>query len=932
MNASLRTRAATHALLHWRMLLTCVLLQAWSGGANAQIADTMPPTVPDTVTAAVVGNTQIEVTWRRSQDNVSVTGYRIFRNGSSTPLVTLTDTHYTDTGLAAGTTYTYTVRAFDAAGNVSNASGAASARTPGTSPGADTIPPTAPGTPTATAVSSTRIDLSWAASTDAVGVSGYRVFRNGSTTPLATVTAANYSDTGLAASTTYTYTVRAFDAAGNVSNASGAGSARTPAASPQPGLDTRPSNTSCFAWDRPIAGSTISLSQFTNLTFNMPVKMLQAPNSSQHWYVLQQLGLVRRFTGTNPASATTVLDITGRTFDVSQSEAGLLGMAFHPNFPTDPRVFIYYIDRSSVGHLAAFTATVDASGAATINQASEQTLLTITKPFDNHNGGDVAFGPDGYLYLGTGDGGGGGDPSENAQRLTTLQGKMLRIQIGAPGAGYSIPNDNPFAGNPACPPGGSRASGNCPEIYAWGLRNPWRWSFDRSNGTLWLADVGQGSFEEVNTIQRGGNYGWDCREGAHDFETAGCPASGLIDPVAEYGRTLGSSITGGYVYRGSQPTTLVGRFLFADFNSGRIWAWIPDPGNPSSRAPTQLLQTNLNISSFGQGNDGELYVVHYTGGTLHRINFQGGGGGGTVPATLSATGCVSSTNATQPASGLIPYAINAPFWSDNATKERWMGLPNGTTISVGASNDWDFPNRTVLMKNFRIGTRLIETRLLMRHPDGNWGGFTYEWNTQQTDANLVQGGAVRDIGGGQQWIFPSESQCLQCHTSAAGRSLGLETAQLNRNHTYPQTGRTANELLTLNAIGMFNPPIPDPATQPSMPDPADTSAPLSNRARAYLHTNCAQCHRPGGTTGVNMDLRYTTSFASTSTCNATPQAGDLGVGASARLIAPGSAANSILIHRVNRRDANGMPPLGSNQIDTAGVVLLTQWVNSLTGC
>ena len=151
------------------------------------------------------------------------------------------------------------------------------------------------------------------------------------------------------------------------------------------------------------------------------------------------------------------------------------------------------------------------------------------------------------------------------------------------------------------------------------------------------------------------------------------------------------------------------------------------------------------------------------------------------------------------------------------------------------------------MKNFRVGTRLIETRLLMRHPDGNWGGFTYEWNAQQTDATLVQGGAVRDIGDGQQWIFPSEAQCLECHTSAAGRSLGLETAQLNRNFTYPQTGRTANELPTLNHIGMLTPPITDPATQPTMPDPADTTAPLANRARAYLHTNCSQCHRPGRT-------------------------------------------------------------------------------------
>jgi uncharacterized repeat protein (TIGR03806 family) len=293
---------------------------------------------------------------------------------------------------------------------------------------------------------------------------------------------------------------------------------------------------------------------------------------------------------------------------------------------------------------------------------------------------------------------------------------------------------------------------------------------------------------------------------------------------------------------------------------------------------------------------------------------------------------VNPANPTQPASGLIPFSVNAPFWSDGAVKDRWLALPNNTTISVGSNNDWDFPNSTVLMKNFRVGSRLVETRLFMRHPDGNWGGFTYEWNTAQTDANLVQGGAVRDIGGGQQWIFPNEAQCLQCHTAAAGRSLALETAQLNRNHTYPQTGRTANQLLTLNSIGMLTPPIVDPQAQPTMPDPADTGAPLANRARAYLHTNCAQCHRPGGPTSVNLDLRYTTSFASTNTCNVAPQAGDLGVGANARLIAPGSAANSILINRVNRRDGNGMPPLGSTQIDSAGVTLLTQWVNGLGGC
>ena len=280
----------------------------------------------------------------------------------------------------------------------------------------------------------------------------------------------------------------------------------------------------------------------------MPVKMLQAPNSSQHWYVLQQFGLVRRFTGTNPSSATTVLDITGsrvqRLAERSRSARhGVPSQLSHRS----ARVHLLHRPRHWWVVSSAFTATVDGKRRRDDRcRPPSRILLTINKPFDNHNGGDIAFGPDGYLYLGTGDGGGGGDPNENGQRLTTLLGKMLRIQIGAPGAAYTIPADNPFAGKAQCPAGGSRPSGNCPEIYAWGLRNPWRWSFDRSNGTLWVADVGQGAYEEVNTIQRGGNYGWDCREGAHDHETAGCPASGLIDPVAEYGRSLGESITGGF--------------------------------------------------------------------------------------------------------------------------------------------------------------------------------------------------------------------------------------------------------------------------------------------------------------------------------------------------------------------------------------------------
>jgi uncharacterized repeat protein (TIGR03806 family) len=298
---------------------------------------------------------------------------------------------------------------------------------------------------------------------------------------------------------------------------------------------------------------------------------------------------------------------------------------------------------------------------------------------------------------------------------------------------------------------------------------------------------------------------------------------------------------------------------------------------------------------------------------------------------LSATGCVNPQNPGQPASGLVPYEPAAPFWSDNATKERWLAIPNGTSIGRGADGDFSFPNGTVLMKHFRLNNQLVETRLFMRHPDGDWAGYSYEWNAQRTDATLVQGGKTATVGS-QSWIFPSGNDCLTCHTAAAGFSLGLDAAQLNRALTYASTGRTANQLHTLDAITMFTTPLGDPALQPSMPDPFDTSAPLAQRARAYLHTNCAQCHRAGGPTPSPVDLRYSTLLSATNACGAQPQSGDLGLGAAARIIAPGSAANSVLVARMNRRDSSGMPPLASSIVDQQGVALLQQWINSLSTC
>jgi uncharacterized repeat protein (TIGR03806 family) len=711
---------------------------------------------------------------------------------------------------------------------------------------------------------------------------------------------------------------------------------------PNSGLDARPSNTTCLAPTRPAGGSvTLTTARFTNLTFSSPLSLQQPRNDSSRWFVIQQDGLIRVFPNTASPSATDWANLGARVAspaDGRGGETGLLGMAFHPNFPTDPRVFISYtalVSGALVSRISAFNTT---GGGATFDAGSEDILITANQPQDNHNGGHIAFGPDGNLYIGFGDGGGANDdnhgPIGNGQNRMTLLGKLLRIDVDGVTAGqkYDIPAGNMNPGNPRCGPTSSNASA-CPEIYAMGFRNPWRWNFDDGpggSGELWLADVGQSAREEVDLVVAGGNYGWRCREGDGDFRPAACGTEqNLINPVAQYGRTAGQSITGGYVYRGSAIPGLQGRYVFGDFATGNVWHIARDTQPTLTLTAASAFASGRSISSFGQGNDGELYIVDYGNGNLYRLQ-QSGGGGGTIPTQLSATGCVSTSDAKQPASGLIPFAPNAPFWSDGAEKDRWIAIPDGTTMTVQASGDWDFPNGTVLMKNFRSGTRLIETRLFMRHPDGEWAGYTYEWNDAQTDATRVVGGKEAPKGLANDWIFPSESECLTCHTAAAGRSLGIETAQLNGTFAYPPPGRSANQLVTHSGIGTITPAISqDPATLPALADPFG-SGPVGDRARAYLHTNCSQCHRPNGGTPVNLDFRFTTPLSQTNACNATPT-NALGI-PNALIIAPGEAGRSTVPARMNRRDGDAMPPLGSNTVDQAGVTLITDWINGLTSC
>lgn len=332
-----------------------------------------------------------------------------------------------------------------------------------------------------------------------------------------------------------------------------------------------------------------------------PVFLTHAGDGSGRLFIVEQAGRILIFQNGNLLS-TPFLDIRSRV--ASGGETGLLSVTFHPHYKDNHRFFVNYTDRRP--NLKTIIAEYQASANnPSVANTTEKVVLTIEQPFDNHNGGQLQFGPDGYLYVGMGDGGSGGDPLGNGQNKDTLLGKILRIDVDG-GPPYTVPPDNPFVN-------GSGAD----EIWALGMRNPWRFSFDRINGRLFAGDVGQNSYEEVDIIERAGNYGWNIMEATHCFSpSSGCNTTGLKLPINEYDHSLGEAVTGGYVYRGKQFPQLNGIYLFADFGSSRIWALTET--NRSTWDRTELLQPGFNISSFGEDESGEIYVVDY-GGNIHRI-------------------------------------------------------------------------------------------------------------------------------------------------------------------------------------------------------------------------------------------------------------------------------------------------------------------------
>jgi glucose/arabinose dehydrogenase len=368
---------------------------------------------------------------------------------------------------------------------------------------------------------------------------------------------------------------------------------------PSPPLEPSPGQTEPSPADP--AAVELALDSFAN-DLRSPLFLTHAGDGSGRVYVVEQEGRVIVLEA-DGGGRQTYLDIAERID--SGGERGLLGLAFHPDFASNGRLFMNYTDLSGDTVVSGFTGDAERA-----DPASERVLLTIDQPFANHNGGDIAFGPDGYLYIGMGDGGSGGDPLGNGQSLRTVLGKMLRIDVDG-SEPYEVPADNPFVGDGQA----------LPEIWAYGLRNPWRFSFDRATSDMFIGDVGQGSWEEIDhepAGEGGRNYGWNIMEGPECFREANCDQSGLVLPVTAYGRDEGSTVTGGYVYRGAAQPALAGIYLFADFGSGRIWGFASGDASSGSVEATELLETDLSIASFGEDEAGELYAVDLGGG-VYRV-------------------------------------------------------------------------------------------------------------------------------------------------------------------------------------------------------------------------------------------------------------------------------------------------------------------------
>ncbi len=724
------------------------------------------------------------------------------------------------------------------------------------------------------------------------------------------------------------------------------------------------------------AGSWSAVVAFPGLTFLNPVGILPLPGTDR-LVVWEREGRVYSFENDAAAATKTLLlDLHERC--QGWGDQGLLGMAFHPAFAANRYVYLWYnwvpqgkvvgdsgrppyFETSTHQRLSRFTYD-PASG--TLNPASEYILIEQIDQHPVHGGGGMFFHPDdGFLYLTNGDDANGA----NEQTISRgLFGCLLRIDVDRRGgaisqaptkravnevgpnwpAAYFIPKDNPFVGTP----------GALGEIFALGLRSPHRATVDPVSGRIFIGDVGDSSFEEINAIEpngpRGLNFQWNRFEGGGGTLTA--PYLGHdAPPLLAYSHSDGASVIGGYVYRGREFPELEGKYLFGDNVSNTIW-YLDETTAPASKvalatlprgASSGLPLENTGLSSFGHDANGELFLCQMSsvGGRIYKLSRTPT----TVremPLTLSETGVFSDLTTLQPATGFTGYDVNAPAWSDGAHKQRWFAVPSGKTIGYAPTGEWSFPDGSVFLKHFEFpvqeGTsapmRRLETRILVRASNGGVYGGSYRWREDGSDADLVTSGFTEQVVITRAeepelivpWTYPGRQDCLSCHTSASGGVLGLSARQNHRSRPFPETGVNDNQLRAWSHAGYFSAPIDESSLEglPRLAAIEDLGASVEHRARSYLDANCASCHRPGGVRSF-WDARIETPLAQANIVDgfATNSLGISG----ARVVAAGDHERSVLLHRFLATGTSQMPPLARNVVDDAAAALLSEWILSV---
>ena len=679
---------------------------------------------------------------------------------------------------------------------------------------------------------------------------------------------------------------------------------------------------------------------FPKLRFNDPVILTHAPGTSR-LYVVELKGKILTFAPRkSPQTSDLAVDLGPAIEGLTQ----IYGLAFHPQFEKNRHCYITYVRKSGDPDGTVVSRfTVSNTDPPTIDPKTETTVIRWLA--GGHNGGCLEFGPDGFLYISAGDGAGAFPPDShrNGQNLSTLPSTIMRIDVDHPSGQrpYSIPDDNPFINTP-----GAR-----PEVWAYGFRNPWKITFDPSNGALWCGDVGWEMWEMIYRVQKGANYGWSIVEASQSVhpEWDRGPTS-ISPPAVAHSHTESRSITGGEVYTGRRLKSLTGAYIYGDYVTGKIWSARHDGSRLTESR--ELVDSTLQIVCFGTDHDGELYIVDYVSGGLHRLvpsdtktanrNF---------PRKLSDTGLFTTTSTHRLAPGVIPYSVGAAPWADHAVSERFVALPGTTQLGVHKSSNiqignvagqWAFPVDGVLAKTISLdlvagdarSRRRIETQVL-HYTGQSWQAYNYIWNDAGTDAVLADNQAsdrqftVTDPSapGGkrvQTWHHASRTECILCHTTRGGSIYGFTPSQLNRDHDYGTV--VDNQIRTMTHIGLISAPLAKvPAT---MPDPRDSTLPLETRARAYLHANCATCHRRGGGGTAAMDIRYDFSLKQSNLLGARPTQGTFGMLA-ARVMAPAAPYRSVLLYRMAKLGRGRMPHFGSQIVDRPGLQLIHDWIASL---